>query len=441
MANTPIRPIPDKFGVGFTSQERLPEYAEQYREEQVGRYWNYYVTPDRWQWPERTVTKKRGPYVIDAFSPNLNKSLHVGHLRQLALARSLRGVLGHDPGGKFVALLGAGLGVYKYAKNELDDWFSFVGYNPEIYYDVLMPRDEDIVPRHKVQDPESHHDGAEVWYGPKGPVVVVRSDGRPTYAFHDIAFAKTVAPTHYITGAEQKEHFENLGLGEQHLSMGLVLGPDGKKMKSRTGDSVSAAEVLSEIEKRLDPSCPEPRKLAWNVLAWNFLHTARSQNVKYDPVEWTKPDSPGLYITYTFARLRKAMKGLDGLWFEPAQRKACAWSREQDKPHFEPQQEYFTELPAWSKAHPDPYWDLTQADADLLGYSDYYQFYLDRAIDTLDPVQVANFAHDLARKLGIAYHTEKIQGGRYGFQHAVHLATSTLRNCLWSLGMFDLETV
>lgn len=437
-----IRPIPDTHGVGFFSMERLPQHAGKYREENVGRYWNYYVTPDCQEWPETWMNMlaavNKGPYIIDGFSPNLNKSLHVGHLRQLALAKSLAAMLPQTKS-KFVAILGASQGVYKYAQDELKGWFDFVGYQPELYYDVLMPKDQDIVLRHKDEVEGSDTFGTELWDGPKGSIIVVRADGRPTYAFADLAFAKIAGPTHYVTGAEQQEHFANLGLAEKHLPMGLVMGADNKKMKSRTGDSVTAAEVMEQIIAQFDPT-PEPKKLAWNVLAWNFLHVARSKNVKFVPEEWTKPDAPGMYITYTYARIKSALKGLDGLWFPPWQVKAT-------KKDFRPdafdmyQGEYEEAAKAWGKDYPDPAYDLTQSDADLIGFANQYHYNLCRCIDALDPAILANYAHDLAAKLGVAYHSEKIQGGRYGFKHAVHEAVTTLRRCMWHLGMFDLEQV
>lgn len=399
-----IRLIPEKYGVGFSSMDRLPDFAGKYREEQVGRYWNYYVTPQCQEWPE-PISFGPGPaHVIDGFSPNLNKSLHVGHLRQLALAKSLSKILC----AKFVSLLGASQGVYQYAVDELNGWFNFLSYHPKLYYDVLMPRDESIVPRYKAKVKsiatdiinKPFEDECMVWDGPKGQVIVQRSDGRYLYAFHDIAFANTVGPTHYITGVEQKEHFESLGLGNKHLPMGLVMGIDGKKMKSRTGDGVAATEIMSQIQEHLEPSCPDLKKLAWNVLAWNFLHTTRSQNVKYNPHEWTKADSPGMYITYTFARVKKALG----------------------------------HTPCWIP-------ELTQEDANLIGFANYKNHFIQRSIDELDTAQLAHYTYDLARKLGSAYHTEKIDGGRLGFVRSVLIATTSLRECMELLGMFPLEVV
>jgi arginyl-tRNA synthetase len=366
-------------------------------------------------------------------------------LRQLALAKSLSATL-PQTAAKFVALLGASLGVYKFAVDELNEWFDFVGYKPELYYDVLMPKDKDIVPRWLEYEPCATT-GCEMWDGPKGPVIVTRSDGRPTYAFADIAFAKTVGPTHYITGAEQQDHFASLGLGEKHLPMGLVLGSDNKKMKSRTGANITAAEIIQQIIERLDPT-PEPKKLAWNVLAWNLLHVARPKNVKFTPDEWTKPEAPGMYITYTCARIKSALKGEDGLWFPPWQCKVVhARYHPQLGGRFEASSgwggkfDFEAHCKKWSAENPDPAFDLTQTDADLIGFAKQYNYVHCRCIEAMDPAQLANYAYTLAAKLGVAYHSEKISGGRYGFKHAIHQAVATLRHCMWNLGMFDLEKV
>lgn len=404
-----IRPL--LRGIGFSSTERLPEYAGRYREEEAGRLWHYYITPINPGWPQPYEVKEN--YVIDGFSPNLNKSLHVGHLRQLAVANSLKGLLNlGKKTAKFVSLLGASQGVYKFATDALNDWFEFLNFESELYYDVLMPRDMVECRRQEYKDGVSmlleEHECPWVWDGPNGIVIVKRADGSPLYAFHDLVFAKLVSPTHYVTGAEQREHFLNLGFGDKHLPMGLVLGSDGKKLKSRPmkdgipTDSPKAEEIMTEVVGNLE-ECPEKRKLAWNVLAWNFLQVSRSQNVKYNPVEWTRTDAPGMYISYTFARVKKALSEVE---FN------------------------FEEEP-----------DFTQSDAELIGFADYFHFYRRRCVETMDSTQMATFAHDLARKLGKAYHQEKIRGGRMGFQHAVFRANCMLSHCLYCLGMFHLEEI
>lgn len=429
-----IRPIPSSHGVGFFSMERLPQFASKYREENVGRYWNYYVTPQCQEWPE--VVSANGPYVIDGFSPNLNKSLHVGHLRQLALAKSLHGVLNPQdklPNAKFVSLLGASQGVFQYATDELKEWFDFLDFHPELHYDILMPRDQEIVPRYTAKvpykdsistdvngNPFEHEETCEVWDGPNGPVIVVRGDGRPLYAFQDIAFSKVVGPTHYITGTEQQEHFNNLGLGDKHLPMGLVLGADGKKMKSRTGDGVTAKEMLEQVIAQLNET-PNPKQLAWNVLAWNLLHVARTKSVKCNPEAWAKPDAPGMYISYTYARIQSAMNQVP--YRDRTARHVIRITSEGVNSVF------------------DPEYDLTQNDAELIGFANQHVYFLNRSIESFDPATLANFTYELAVKLSQAYHAEKIIDGRWGQKYSVAQAVYHLRLCMQQLGMFPLEKI
>lgn len=180
----------------------------------------------------------------------------------------------------------------------------------------------------------------QVWDGPHGPVPVVRADGRPLYAYHDLVFAKEVAPTYYVTGQEQREHFKALGLEKHHLPMGLVLGPDGKKLKSRDGTALPAVEAIGLVEANLNDTANKT-KLAWNILAWNFLHVTRPQDVKFEVEKWTRPEAPGMHITYTHARIAKAsgsgdlvadlyMKGLkaSGSRMPPNSTSSCSgWPR------------------------------------------------------------------------------------------------------------------
>lgn len=396
-----MRPIPEQYGVGFTSYERKPEYADTYHEVQEGRYWNYFFTANNFNFP-KIEYKQTTPITIDGFSPNLNKSLHVGHLRQVALACSLTRILYHHTPCRIVSLLGASQGVLSTAVAEYDNWCKFLNYKPELFYDVLQPIDY-VECRPAEKKDNEHFDkpptNCKIFDGPKGPVIVVRSDGRPTYGFYDLAFAKNVNPTHYITGDEQAGHWAGLGFSSKHLPMGLVLGKDGKKMKSRTGDSPSAKDIINQIVERLDKT-PDPDKLAWNVVAWNFLHTARAHTVRFDPENWTEPDQPGLYITYTYARLISALGSIEG----------------------------------------NPI-DLIDFDVELLGISSYYAYYEEKAVSGMDSAPLANFAQSLAKKLNVAYHKEKIQGGRQGFQYAVSKTTAVLKHVMVLLGMFPLERV
>ena len=392
-----VRPLPDKQGVGFCAMKPLD--IKGYRYEQVGMHHNYHFTQDNWSWPEKIELEES--FNIDAFAPNLNKQLHVGHLRQLSLAVAFKRLFPHA---RFVALLGKSIGYTDGAFEALQNWFDFTDYHPDITMDEMMAfvdEQENLIPK---ENGTGEYEGCKIWNGPKGPIVVRRSNGSATYALHDLVFANKVGPKYYITGEEQKEHFASLNLADKHLAMGLVLDANTKKkMKSRDGTAISATEVFSMVMDKLKET-PCPKELAWNVLTWNFLHVSRSQNVIFDPDKWTLPDSPGMYISYTYARIYSALS------------KTTIAVDSVDE-------------------------DFTENDIALLGTTSYLTHWLIRSRKTMDFAILANYAHHLARKLGNAYHSESIKDGRTAFKIAVSSALVCLKNTMNYLGMFPLNQI
>jgi len=396
-----FQPLPKKFGVGIMSLEKLD--LPGYRYEHVGRYHNYYVTKENWEYPisrDESWGKRKqcSKYIIDGFSPNLNKELHVGHLRNLALAHAFSHLYHAYP----VAMLGASLGVKKKAIEGWKWWTNFLHYKPDVYYDVLLPND--------VLETRSENDGTELqyWDGPNGEVPVVRSDGKRLYTYHDLVFAKEVGPTHYVTGHEQKQHFESLGLGDKHLPMGLVLGTDGKKMKSRDGEAFLAVDAMNCVKEMIG-DVPEPDRLAWNILAWNFLHVSRENNVKFDAEKWVKPEAHGMYVSYTYARVCSAL--------------GCIPTR------FDSYKQH---------VHQDT---LLEKDVLLLGFSQQFSHYRNQSMEKFDLAPIANYSFELAREINFAYNQEKIRGGREAFFDVIQHATWQLGQCLFTLGMFQLRKI
>jgi arginyl-tRNA synthetase len=335
--------------------------------------------------------------VLEGFAPNLNKRLHVGHLKNLAVANALWRILRPcQP----VAMLGASLGVLPGALEDLQALCDFVGYYPQIVLDTSLPRG--VVPS---TPGTGEYAGCRVWRGPLGPVVVVKADGTPTYACHDLAYARLVGPDYYVTGCEQQGHFAALGLADKHLAMGLVLGPDGKKVKSSGGQPLLAAEAFRLVIGQLDPT-PEPKRLAWNILAYSFLQTALGSSTRFDPVRMTRPTAPGMYLTYTLAKVHSALaKG---------------------------------RVPLDADETPS---HLTDGDVGLLGlaaYADYYEY---QAAQAKDPAPLANYLLTLAKGLAKAYGKQSIQGGSPGFQFAVAQAFRTLGGGMVALGLFPLQEV
>lgn len=411
-------PLPENIGIGFSMPEGCVQgpaggSSPGYRYEKQGRYNNYFFTKDNWAWP---FEEEQPPSLkFDLFSPNLNKHLHVGHLRNLAIAVSLSRLF---KGSKFYAMVGHCLGVMVAAEKELAEWYEFLDYHPEILSDIELSNKAGI----KGEPGTGEQEGCEVyldrWNANAPPVIIRRADGRPTYAMHDLAFAKEIGPDYYLTGAEQATHFRSIGLGKKHLPMGLVLDPvTGGKMKSRDGNALLAEDAMQLVISKLDKTY-DPRGLAWNILAWNFLHTSRQKDVKFDVDEWTRPESQGLYVTYTFARIGAAiMLGCqrDGMPKEGLRLVSKNW-----KPFRE---------------------DLQEKDVELLGLASYKTYYKDQAIARFDPAPLANFASTLAMKLGSLYHEEQIASGRPGFQFAVNEAYRVLGETMQLLGMFPITDV
>lgn len=109
------------------------------------------------------------------------------------------------------------------------------------------------------------------------PLIVQKSDGGFLYATTDLAAVRhRVQSEHakriiYVTDAGQSPHFEMVfetaklagftgqrdDVNLEHVPFGLVLGEDGKKIKTRAGDSVKLKELLGEAVKMAEEAFVE----------------------------------------------------------------------------------------------------------------------------------------------------------------------------------------
>lgn len=153
----------------------------------------------------------------------------------------------------------------------------------------------------------------------------------------------------------------------------------------------------------LDES-PEPRKLAWNILAYQFNSSTVQANTKFNAEAWAKPEAPGMYISYTYARITNALKGVGAI------------------PMDEPE-------------------NLEEDDVKLLGFCEYFTPVMAQAQETLQPNVLANFALELSINLSSLYKKKSIQGGTPGFLFAINHAKKTLEKTMKLLGMHPLQKV
>jgi arginyl-tRNA synthetase len=234
---------------------------------------------------------------IDSFSPNLNKQLHIGHCRNLVTSIFLEKTCGH----KIYCLLGASLGEVPDAQNKFYRTLNLFGLLPKEITKEIWIKKPSIV----FEDGKDDKLGCKVY----NDVVVIRSDGKPTYSYYELAWNENYDIDLIFTGVEQEDHFKALGLAHKHKALGLIIGPEGK-LKSRDGKAILLEDFITEISQSFNTE--DSINLAWNVLIGQIYSNKLSSNIKFDFNKWTNvKSSPGLYISYTYCRLKKVLKEID----------------------------------------------------------------------------------------------------------------------------------
>ncbi|CAD8197844.1 unnamed protein product [Paramecium pentaurelia] len=138
----------------------------------------------------------------------------------------------------------------------------------ESYYNPILP---EIVKECEAKGIVELDQGAKIIRvkGEKVPLMIVKKDGGYNYDTTDMAAAKTrilewkCDRLLYLTDVGQWNHFKLIFEGAklmgwhqppitsmEHMGFGLVLGPDGKKFKTRSGDTVKLIDLLDEAKER-----------------------------------------------------------------------------------------------------------------------------------------------------------------------------------------------
>lgn len=186
--------------------------------------------------------------------------------------------------------------------------------------------------------------GADIIYGNNisTPLILRKSDGAVGYDSTDLAalhyriFKTSVDKIVYVTDIGQSLHFEilfdvanKLGWTTQcklhHVGFGIVLGPDGKRMKTRSGDTVKLIDVInSAIEKATivvkeknrdwtsDQIASLAKKIAVNCIKYSDLLNGISSDYRYDEKKMfnTKGNS-AVYLMYGLARCESILKNIN----------------------------------------------------------------------------------------------------------------------------------
>ena len=170
-------------------------------------------------------------------------------------------------------------------------------------------------------------EGAVVYKGEKVGLhtrVFLNSEGLPTYEAKEIGLAKIKQQTFpfdqslTITGNEQDaffnvvevatgEVFPNLKGKLKHLSHGMLRLPTGK-MSSRTGDVITAEELIDKIKKKVKGD----EAVAIGAIKYMILRQAIGNDIVFDIEKSvsTEGDS-GVYLQYAYARTNSLLEKAD----------------------------------------------------------------------------------------------------------------------------------
>ncbi|KAI7841040.1 hypothetical protein COHA_005268 [Chlorella ohadii] len=208
-------------------------------------------------------------------------------------------------------------------------------YNP-----MLKPLVEDLMARGVAVE----SDGAKCVFveGKDIPLIVQKSDGGFGYASTDMAAVKHRIDEEkadwiiYITDMGQSSHFDLVFAGAEkagylpkdrkvridHVGFGLVLGDDGKKFRSRSGDVVRLVELLDEAKRRIVDTVKErrpdatpeeveeaSRAMGYGAVKYADLKNHRTTNYRFSYDDMlSQQGNTAVYQLYAHARIASIVR-------------------------------------------------------------------------------------------------------------------------------------
>ncbi|MEM5777908.1 MAG: arginine--tRNA ligase [Candidatus Aenigmatarchaeota archaeon] len=273
----------------------------------------------------------------------------------------------------------------------------------------------------------------------KSVAILRKSDGTTTYLARDIAAAINRRKKYefdsmiYEVGAEQKLHFEQLfaileKMGYQwshklkHVSHGLYLGKDGKKLSTRQGTNVKIKDiwdyafnkVIYEMQKRQNSPFGEDekeraKKITRAALIYTDLGSYRENNIKYDLDSMISTEgNTGPYLLYSYARSKSILKKLK----------------------YQKPQKIFLIKP-------------TNEEYLLISKFSEYPEIVQEAKNNDDPSLIAKYSIELANEFNSFYEKYRIYGSDREAYRAqlVNFYSSILKNALNLIGIETIEKI
>ncbi len=169
--------------------------------------------------------------------------------------------------------------------------------------------------------------------GDEAPLIVRKADGGYGYAATDLAAIRYRFDTLgagrvvYVVGNPQAHHFEQVfrtarlagwvpeGGRTEHIGFGSVLGPDGKMLRTRSGESVKLDTLLDEAEENAAPA------IAMAAVKYADLSSSLHKDYVFDSGRMTATTgNTGPYLQYAHARASRVLRKAEGALPEAVER-------------------------------------------------------------------------------------------------------------------------
>lgn len=208
----------------------------------------------------------------------------------------------------------------------------------ESYYRDKIPSLVDELKENNVLTIDSKGRTVAFTHSNAPPLMVLKSDGAYTYDTTDLAAIRYrtqdlgMDKIYYVVDNGQSLHFQqvfNLATkmkwvddktDVQHLGFGLVLGEDGGRIKTRSGDTVKLIDLLDEgvdearkqIEKhdvRADDPLELAKRLAYGAIKYSDLRSKRHLDYRYSLSRMLSFEGDtAVYLLYTYARINGILR-------------------------------------------------------------------------------------------------------------------------------------
>lgn len=205
---------------------------------------------------------------------------------------------------KWISILGDTLTGYVSKEEALETFLLFCKDNDYIIDEVFFASEQKLQNDSILKDGDNEYLNTKIFtINENIKIVGIKSDGSTSYFYQDVALIEKLGQDKkigYLTGTEQISHFKNLNEiypNIKHVPLGLIL-IDGKKSSSSLGNVIFIKDIYEELFKIfLD------EKLIYNIIAGNILTSEIDSLKNIFSKDITYSNSPGLYISYTMARM------------------------------------------------------------------------------------------------------------------------------------------